>query len=66
MSKKLCRSQRWEEHRTAAFDYRVLAETLGYNWQEVIETGRKFHDEEVHNFHCSPNIIRVITSRKMR
>jgi hypothetical protein len=30
-----------EEHRTAAFDYRVLAEILRYNWQEVIETGRK-------------------------
>jgi len=56
----------WKEHRTAAFYYRVLAEILGYNWQEMIETGSKFHDEEVHNFHSSPNIIKIVTSRKMR
>jgi hypothetical protein len=56
----------WEERRTAAFDYRVLAEIQGYNWQEVIKTDREFHGEEVRNFHSSPDIIRIITSRKMR
>jgi len=55
-----------EEHRTAVFDCRVLAEILGCNWQEVIKTDREFHDEEFHNFHSSPYIIRIITSRKMR
>jgi hypothetical protein len=27
---------------------------------------RKLHNEELHNLHSSPNIIRMITSRRMR
>jgi len=27
---------------------------------------RRLHNEELHNFYSSPNIIRVIKSRKMR
>jgi hypothetical protein len=27
---------------------------------------RKLHDEELHNFYFSPNIIRIIKSRRMR
>jgi hypothetical protein len=32
------------------------------------ETGdwRKLHDEELHNLYSSPNIIRMIKSRRMR
>jgi hypothetical protein len=27
---------------------------------------KKLHNEELHNLYCSPNIIRVIKSRRMR
>jgi hypothetical protein len=33
---------------------------------EVIGDCRKLHNEELHNLYCSPNIIRIIKSRRMR
>jgi hypothetical protein len=27
---------------------------------------RKLHNEELHNFYCSPSIVRIIKSRRMR
>jgi hypothetical protein len=32
----------------------------------VAGSWRKRHNEELHNLYCSPNIIRVIKSRRMR
>jgi hypothetical protein len=33
---------------------------------EVIGDWRKWHNEELHNLYSSPNIIRMIKSRRMR
>jgi hypothetical protein len=33
---------------------------------EVIGGWRKLHNEELHNLYCSPSIIRIIKSRRMR
>jgi hypothetical protein len=33
---------------------------------EVIGCCRKLHNEELHNLYCSPSIIRMIKSRRMR
>jgi hypothetical protein len=33
---------------------------------EVTGDWRKLHDEELHNLYSSPNIIRMIKSRRMR
>jgi hypothetical protein len=33
---------------------------------EVIGGWRKLHNEKLHNFYCSPSIIRMIKSRRMR
>jgi hypothetical protein len=33
---------------------------------EVIGGWRKLHEEELHNVYCSPSIIRIIKSRRMR
>jgi hypothetical protein len=32
----------------------------------VIGGWRKLHNEELHNLYCSPSIVRIITSRRMR
>jgi hypothetical protein len=32
----------------------------------VIGGWRKLHNEELHNWYCSPSIIRIIKSRRMR
>ena len=33
---------------------------------EVTEEWRRFHNEELNDLYCSPNIVRVIKSRRMR
>jgi hypothetical protein len=39
---------------------------FGPKWDEVIGCWRKLHTEELHNLYCSPSIIRIIKSRRMR
>jgi hypothetical protein len=48
------------------FENRVLRRILGPKMEELIESWRKFHDEELHDFCSSPNVVRVIKSRRMR
>jgi hypothetical protein len=39
---------------------------IGSNRDEIIRGWRKMHDEGLHNLYSSPNIIRMIKSRRMR
>jgi hypothetical protein len=55
-----------EEHRLRVFENRVLRRIFGLKRDEVTEGWRKLHDEELHITYCSPSIIRVIKSRRMR
>jgi hypothetical protein len=48
------------------FENRVLRRIFGPKRAEVIEGWRKLHNEELHNLYCSPRIIRMIKSRRMR
>jgi hypothetical protein len=48
------------------FENRVLRRILGPKRDEVIGGWRKLHNEELHNLYCSPSIIRIIKSRRMR
>jgi hypothetical protein len=48
------------------FANRVLRGIFGPKRDEVTEDFRKLHNEEPHNLYSSPNIIRMITSRRMR
>jgi hypothetical protein len=34
--------------------------------REEDESGRKLHNDELHNLYSSPNVVRVIKSRRMR
>jgi hypothetical protein len=48
------------------FGNRVLRRVFGPKRDEVIGGWRKLHNEELHNLYCSPSIIRIIKSRRMR
>jgi hypothetical protein len=43
----------------------VLRRIYGPERDEATGEWRKLHNEELHNLYCSPNIVRVITSRIM-
>jgi hypothetical protein len=45
---------------------RVLRRIFGPKRDGVKGSWRKLHNEELHNLYSSPNIIRMIKSRKIR
>jgi hypothetical protein len=47
------------------FENRVLRRIFGPKRDEVTGDWRKLQDEELHNLYFSPNIIRMIKSRRM-
>jgi hypothetical protein len=48
------------------FENRVLRRILGPKRDDVVGGWRKLHNEELHNVYCSPTIIRMITSRRIK
>jgi hypothetical protein len=52
-----------EEPRLRVFENRVLRRIFGPKRDEVTEEWRKLHNEELHNFYSSPDIIRQVKSR---
>jgi hypothetical protein len=54
-----------EEHRLRVFENRVLRKKFGPKREED-GSWRKLHNDELHNLYSSPNIVRVIKSRRMR
>jgi hypothetical protein len=49
-----------EEHPLRVFENRVLRRIVGPKREEVAGDWRRLHNEELHNFCASLNIIRVI------
>jgi hypothetical protein len=45
---------------------RVLSRIFGPKRDEVTGEWRKLHNEELHDLYCSPTIVMVIKSRRMR
>jgi hypothetical protein len=48
------------------FENRVLKRIFGPKRDEVTGRWRKLHNEELHNFYSSTDIIRQVKSRRMR
>jgi hypothetical protein len=53
-----------EEHRLRVFENRVLRRIFGPKREED-GSWRKFRNDELHSLYSSPNIFRVIKSRRM-
>jgi hypothetical protein len=54
-----------EEHRLRVFENSVLRRTF-IPKREEDGSWRKLHNDELHNLYSSPNIVRVIKSRRIR
>jgi len=54
------------KHRLMVFENRVPRRLFGPKRDEVTGEWRKLHNEELSDLYCSPNIIWVIKSRRMR
>jgi hypothetical protein len=48
------------------FEKRMLRRIFGPNRDKVTREWRKLHNEKLHDLYSSPNIVRVIKSRRMR
>ena len=55
-----------EERRLRVFENRVLRRVFGLKRDGVTGEWRKLHNEELNDLYCSPNIVRVVKSRRMR
>jgi hypothetical protein len=49
-----------EEHRLWRFENRMLRKIFGPKKEEVARCWRRPHNEELHNFYASPNMIKMI------
>jgi hypothetical protein len=55
-----------EEHKLSMFENMVVRRIFGPKRDGVTGGWRKLHNEELHDLHTSPSIIRVVKSRRMK
>jgi hypothetical protein len=54
-----------QEHRLKVFENRVLRTIFGPKRDEIVGGWEKLHHEQLQNLYSSPNIIRIIKTRRM-
>ena len=67
----LCGCETWpltlrKERKLGVFEKKVLRRIFGPRRDEVTGEWRRFHNKELNDLYSSPNIVRVIKSRRMR
>ena len=55
-----------EERKLRVFEYMVLRRIFGPRRDEVTGEWRRLHNEELNDLYSTPNIVRVIKSRRNR
>ena len=55
-----------EERKLRVFENMVLRRIFGPRREEVTGEWRRMHNEELNDLYSSPNIVRVIKSRRMK
>jgi len=55
-----------EKCRMRVFETRVLRRIFGPKRNEVTRDWRKLRNEKLNDLYCSPNIVRMIKSRRLR
>jgi len=55
-----------EERKLRVFENTVLRRIFGPRRDKVMEEWRRLYNEELNDLYSSPNIVRVIKSRRMR
>jgi hypothetical protein len=55
-----------EERRLRVFENRVLRRIFWPKRDEIKKEWRNLHNDELNDLYCSPNIVRVIKSRRMK
>jgi len=55
-----------EERKLRVFENMVLRRIFGPRRDEVTGEWRRLHDKELNDLYSSPNIVRVMKSRRMR